>query len=157
MTTIDRTTFDGTPFYILRAGNAKDVKDAKSPLSDFRQEKCNFPWTEQSLNGAIIVLKKGVYIDDGISINCVLWFMQMGATVIAESCWCIGEGAARIIADLKKSTGSGSCFLGYVTLNGFSGMGVSDEANRWLRSRKPSDETMAIYERYRESVSEKTQ
>jgi len=135
---------EGKQFYIL--GNGKNI-----PLSDLRQEKSGFPWMSQNLNGQFIILKDGVYINDGISVSCVQWFLQKGAIVIAENPWCIGEEGGRIIADLEESRTPGYCYLGRVTIGGFSGMGISYRANAWLESKKPTDELMELYELYKKT------
>lgn len=144
---VRRTVFvpEGKAFYIL-GGN-----EQKFPLSKFRQEDCGYPWLNHDLQGQFVILSKGVYIDDSTSINCILWFLRQGAIIISESPWCIGEDAGYEIADLKKEVTKGSCYLGNVVIGGFSGLGISDRANEWLKSKAVSKENLAIYKKFKES------
>lgn len=116
----------------------KPQKD-KAPLSEANEYSSGFPWTSQSilskLPGTKVILAKGVYIDDQDDLNSLFWLLQQGAHVKVENPWCVGETAVRLLAK-NTEVYPGKCYLGELTVGGYSGMGITEAVRAWAKKHE---------------------
>lgn len=57
-------------------------------LSEFSEQASEFPWTKIStqLEKSVVSISKYILIEDDSDLNCVKWFLAMGATVHLTDC-----------------------------------------------------------------------
>lgn len=121
-------------------------KNGKGPLSMAEESQSGFPWTrfavDQKLADAFVYLKRGVYLDSTLDLDCLMWFLKGGAIVVVEGADVLGEEALRNLTDDRKYQRScpGRCRLGSHELQGYSGLAIIDKFNQWANRRRLTDD-----------------
>jgi len=100
-------------------------------LESFRSEITSFPWEKFAYKKYVVILD-GVNIHTGISIRCLLWFINSGFKVQLNDTSYISLEALEnfiTIAPVRKPSTFADliCLRGFPTQNGYNGYALSED------------------------------